>query len=534
MALSQLDPPGAELRLQSSHCQYCQHKKLFLGLVVCYLVAPMQYVDLPRQFTYDGMHNKKDAFHDNIGVSTTQRERSIQISNCTLTPPTDPAAVPEFYLDSLCAKMLLSNILGNTSCEHDDEDCNHDNILPRRWLMFGDSTIGHLFRKSLRPLLIQGPQLQQLWMSQVLGTTDLAEMTTTKQKHNNANNSLSLPMLKCANHKHRRCRLNEYFQFPPIQRNQRQRQLGGNLTWQPPDPAKGEGPTGMGALSPNCQDCAGCNSEYTICELLKNQNNESKQHNTNQTIPNHIAKLQIPSLARTTYGGYFSIEFARDVEIQTYEYKTTQENVLNIFVQTHYNSQYFHGDDHHTSIFMKTGDLFGGPPICVVSSGIHDMTIKSNTNKTGADLNIYLSNVRQYMALLQRQCSHIVWVTNTAPIRKNDEDPWKMQYVQTQERTEEWNKKTQDLLINWNSTLDYTKDMHGNNNKSVLQSITIVDVFEASKKWQHMANGNDNIHLIRPWYKALGLFFVYIHSQIIQSTVATKQLQPQHSKYRGE
>ena len=33
-----------------------------------------------------------------------------------------------------------------------------------------------------------------------------------------------------------------------------------------------------------------------------------------------------------SYGGYISIEFARDVELQTSEYITTQENVLSNFI----------------------------------------------------------------------------------------------------------------------------------------------------------------------------------------------------------
>lgn len=70
--------------------------------------------------------------------------------------------------------------------------------------------------------------------------------------------------------------------------------------WAPPNRSF-EGPTAYGALNPNCQDCSGCSSKIL----------------SSFTIPSHY-----------TFE-FYSIEFARDVEIQTSKYSTTQENLIN-------------------------------------------------------------------------------------------------------------------------------------------------------------------------------------------------------------
>jgi len=572
-------------------------QKLSTGLALLALVGTITYV-LTDEKTASYLHGRvTKVTHNGTSTTATRRRRQIQISNCTLTPPIDPAALPQFYQNSPCAQILLGNILGKTTSM---DDASTRNIIPRRWLLLGDSTMAKLFKNSMRPVLIQGPQLEQLYKSNYK-TDPTVQKCLKKKKLNITTNTKkspsSMPTLKCTNRLHQRCQLNQYFQFPPIplppQQRRKRRRLGSNMTssmtsntttqtWIMPDPSKGEGPALFGHDNPNCQDCGGCNSEYTFCDFVMDGEEPSppppnpQQPSQRRRLQQHIRKQhrhRRRRLQETTamdhendnadechlnstamrsffaghaYGGYFSIEYARDVEIQTRHYKTTQENVVGVFVPQHYNQNHHHqqqqqqqrdNDDTDRAATMdtrlpasstmtsSTSDLFGGPPICVVSSGIHDMRVGvvgwNPTNKTGADLDMYLYNVRHYLGLLQRQCSHIVWILNATPVRKNDTDPLYAPHPQTVERVQIWNRATQDLLMEWNSISNENNNNNNDNgsNNVVLQSLTVIDVFEASTKWPRPAS-YDNVHLTPAWYHALGLFLVYTHTQLIAATVA--------------
>jgi hypothetical protein len=89
-------------------------------------------------------------------------------------------------------------------------------------------------------------------------------------------------------------------------------------TWIQPDASKFEGPTMYGLQDHFCHDCTDCESSFLQCTLKENDTvANGDKDDTNKC--SHDKKL--------VYGGYFSIEFARDVEIQTPEYTTTQENI---------------------------------------------------------------------------------------------------------------------------------------------------------------------------------------------------------------
>eukprot|EP00539_Tryblionella_compressa_P003529 CAMPEP_0178732318 /NCGR_PEP_ID=MMETSP0744-20121128/198_1 /TAXON_ID=913974 /ORGANISM="Nitzschia punctata, Strain CCMP561" /LENGTH=162 /DNA_ID=CAMNT_0020384427 /DNA_START=52 /DNA_END=537 /DNA_ORIENTATION=- len=161
------------------------------------------------------------------------------------------------------------------------------------------------------------------------------------------------------------------------------------------------------------------------------------------------------------YGGYFSIEFARDVEVQTPQFLTTQENMAEFF-EEHYN---------RNSWILEQ---FGGRPICIVSAGIHDIYLPQIT------LGKFLDNVEFWLDLLMTPCGHIVWLQNTAPLRKDETDK-SSSYPQTQKKVREWNQGVFERL---NETQRLPKDR-----------ITVVDVFEASRTQPHA----DNIHLKPDW-----------------------------------
>lgn len=72
-----------------------------------------------------------------------------------------------------------------------------------------------------------------------------------------------------------------------------------------------EGPSSFGKTHPFCSDCNECRTQALV--------------RTYQTIP-ALCPL---------HGGYFAIEFARDVVMETSHYDTTQENVIH-FLHQHY------------------------------------------------------------------------------------------------------------------------------------------------------------------------------------------------------
>jgi hypothetical protein len=159
------------------------------------------------------------------------------------------------------------------------------------------------------------------------------------------------------------------------------------------------------------------------------------------------------------FGGYVSVEFARDVEIQSEEYTTTQENVAK-YIERDWN------------IGAMIADF--GRPICVVGTGFHDVAIIPKIQ-----LVVYLENVRWYLDLLSPVCDHVVWVSNTCPA--TDEHP------QKREQTNEWNLAVRDLLMERDHT-------------------SFIDVFAASIEFEH----KDNLHMSNNWYDLLGKMFLKV------------------------
>jgi hypothetical protein len=211
--------------------------------------------------------------------------------------------------------------------------------------------------------------------------------------------------------------------------------------WVPPNFTRLEGPLQYGWENPFCQDCQGCDSMLLSCSVR-----EAKQ----PCMPTNTS--------RGMFGGYVSVEFARDVEIQSKEYITTQENVANYLARD-----------------WNTDEMIAdfGRPICVVSTGCHDVAIPR------IQLDAYLENVRWYLDLLSPVCDHVVWVSNTSPA--TDE------YVQKKQQTNEWNLAVRNLLMERDHT-------------------SFVGVFGASATYKH----EDNIHMSREWYNLLGKMFLKV------------------------
>lgn len=270
-----------------------------------------------------------------------------------------------------------------------------------RWLFFGDSTMWRLFvAGGVGPYLFDDAPIQRTCPGYLCSTVSVG-----------------------------RCETNEVL----------------NLTkprhWSPPNFTKSEGPLAFGAKNPFCHDCTGCESAVIYCES-----------DATYTPCPHT------SSSRGLYGSYLSVEFARDVEIQSELYDTTQQNLVH-YVERDWNAG------------RAVRDF--GLPICVVSTGHHDVGI-SNVTLAG-----YLSNVEWFVDLLSAQCDHIIWLSNNCPRAES--------YEQKMNKTQEWNLGVRDRL-------------HRRNNTS------FVDIFEASIMYHHA----DNIHMDNTWYKLLGAMFLKI------------------------
>jgi len=197
--------------------------------------------------------------------------------------------------------------------------------------------------------------------------------------------------------------------------------------WTPPTQYL-EGPIDYGLAEPHCQDCFRCHSMLFHCE-------------------------RIPCNYTST--SYISVEFARDVEMQTEleQTNTTQESVAR---------------------YLQNKECLKDPFICVVNTGIHDMLILDSDGDT------FVENVAWYVTLIQPCCRHLIWIQLTAIL--DDEA-----YRQRNWVIELWNSKVQTLLQgdrfhNWT---------------------TVVDPYTVSMTWPH----NDNVHLNQSYYEAFSALF---------------------------
>ncbi len=146
--------------------------------------------------------------------------------------------------------------------------------------------------------------------------------------------------LICQQRMAQRCKLNDNFDLPYAKE------------WIQPEPTFYEGPLKYGSLPGNqyCSDCSGCQSNFLDCQIK------------DLGLGQERSGLHRCDRKRLSYGGYISIEFARDVEIQTPKYSTTQENIAH-YLHTSWNKP--------GSPLVKQWGL----PICVINTSAHDTMI---------------------------------------------------------------------------------------------------------------------------------------------------------------
>ena len=200
-----------------------------------------------------------------------------------------------------------------------------------------------------------------------------------------------------------------------------------------------EGPLGIGRQTPGCADQSGHGYQLLECHLDGETGDP----------------CEIP------VASFYPIEFARDVELQTPQFRTTQENIAH-WVTTEHVPKY-------------------GRPVCVMGAMYHDIRIGDIDGSAEPDEARFISNLREFFRLLQPACAHIIWITPNAP---NTED-----YPQKTPLVRRWNDLVEGMI-----RTEFSDVIRGENGAPV-PFATIIDHFEASIDGPH----DDNAHMSRDY-----------------------------------
>ena len=380
---------------------------------------------------------------EEFDVTSMENTTLVDIpSSCAWSPFEDNIICTELLSQHMSAALIRTRkeFLSQQNAMNSGMYEKLPSVLHRRWLLFGDSTMVRLMFKLNQYLMVESVERYTKHRS-------TQRCNYTYGDDNGDNNSTDF---QCSHRIIGRCERMEEFhlsRLPTIEE------------WRYPNFTIGEGPLVFGLENPYCTDCSGCESEVTACTILKDDNVDEC---TADIIRQRDIDDSVSSYTGPSYGGFFSVEFARDVELQTVEYSTTQENLISKYIADQWNT---------VDLVLEFGR-----PICVVSTGHHDVIVPNVT------LDVYLYNVNWYLELLLQQCDYIIWTTNNAPLTDD--------YEQTVDGTYEWNMAVLHLL---NSTA----------NDMIRNQVFFLDVFNASITYPK----DDNIHMNPSWYEKLASFF---------------------------
>ena len=156
-----------------------------------------------------------------------------------------------------------------------------------------------------------------------------------------------------------------------------------------------------------------------------------------------------------------TMEFARDTEIQTPEFRTTQENIAAYIGRT-----------------WNTPEMLQdwGKPICIIGAGNHDLLLDGITTPD------FVQNVKFMLTTMMPVCEHMIWLGNTTNGRKSE-------YPQTMKQMKSWDRAVKEML-------ESEPKLHG--------MMSFLDVIDASLTFPHA----DYIHMDDSWYMQLGQWFV--------------------------
>lgn len=269
----------------------------------------------------------------------------------------------------------------------------------QRWLFFGDSTMSRLFMFSnLGEVLVHNPY--KSISSNNISNSDTDVLGGAATSSIGSSSSSCWSGLECEIRHSNQCELYTAFGFDKAEK------------WRKPSFFPNfEGPVSYGYKHPYCSDCQGCDTAFLHCTSNNGGGDgvEKEEKNDEDIDPFNInfdfvdgGDVVVCEEEKLAYGGYMMVEFAKDVELQTSLFTTTQENTA-YFIHEHYNTP---------ALVEKFGK-----PICVVSTGFHDMTLLVKSTHFGMER--FVENVKWYLTKMQEVCSHIVWLTNAAPSAEN-------------------------------------------------------------------------------------------------------------------
>jgi hypothetical protein len=398
-------------RKRSKPSKFVQRVGLIIKYLVWGLLIGIAFKNLMTPPDNIGDVPMLDQLSDEIGITSNTKEvTNLRQSNnndwyCSWFP-NDHKKCDDLFRMRL--PLPKTNILSSDT-NGDGETSPLDN---QRWLFLGDSTMKRLFdRSALKAVLVLEPLIKS--------------------------QDGCLGQVSCEEHLADRCKLNENLGLPYAEQ------------WLPPDPSMFEGPKKFGASNPFCTDCSGCQTQILECRT--------------QNDVDAIAKTNTRSLSKCSkrrYGGFITMEFARDTEIQTPEFRTTQENVA-AYVDRVWN----------------TPDMLHawGKPICVLGTGNHDILLDGITTVD------FIKNVRFMLTSMMPSCEHMIWLGNTTNGRKSE-------FLQTMKQMKVWDRAVKELL---------------ESEPELRNVMSFLDVLDASLTFPHA----DFIHMGDTWYEQLGLWF---------------------------
>lgn len=174
------------------------------------------------------------------------------------------------------------------------------------------------------------------------------------------------------------------------------------------------------------------------------------------------------------------MEFAKEVELQTPEFQTKQENIA-AYIDRVWNT---------AEELLKDW----GKAVCVLSAGNHDMVIANITTVE------YIQNVKFMLTNMMDSCVHMIWLGSTADIKDYQE------HIQTKEKMKLMWYVSVKKMIEVEPTLHCMMSFIDFHNASLTHAL------------------EDHIHMDQNWYKLLGdplwnyalnLCFVKINATVI-------------------
>jgi len=166
-----------------------------------------------------------------------------------------------------------------------------------------------------------------------------------------------------------------------------------------------------------------------------------------------------------------TMEFARDTEMQTPEFQTTQESTASYLAKV-----------------WNTPDMIEtwGKPICVIGAGNHDVMLSSITTED------FVQNVMFMLKTMMHECEYMIWLGNTSNILEKKHP----EFSQTKELVLKWDRAVKSMI---------------ESKPELFRMMSYIEVGESSYTHPHAVHADgrpDFIHMDADWYEQLGQWFI--------------------------